>query len=387
MENAITVKKLSKKFREQANSKSLKEFLLNLSIKNRPKNKNAQIFKDISFTIKKGEFFGIVGRNGSGKSTLLKILAGVYVPTSGVVEINGRLNPFIELGVGFNPELSGRDNVFLNASLLGFSRDKITKIYDDIVEFAELDGYMDLKLKHYSSGMQVRLAFSVAIRAESDILLIDEVLAVGDAAFQQKCFKYFDGLKKEKKTVILVTHDMAIVERFCDRVLFIDKTKEVKVYGVSEAVSHYNDVNSGDKRGENPFRKTPARIERVQLFNSDLDNTLIIKAEEKITIRLYIDNKSNEKSLSITTSLFGNDWVKLIDFDIYEAPMSIGLNEMEIVLDSLPLNSGKYSLIFGLYGKETQYDLYDDLTVQIKNLNDNKGILIPKYRWAVKAIK
>src|SRR5690606_31573026 len=147
-----------------------------------------QVLKNISFEIKKGEFVGIVGRNGSGKSTLLKLLAGIYSPDKGSIEVNGKLVPFIELGVGFNPELTGRENVFLNGALLGFNRKEMQAMYKDIVEFAELERFMDQKLKNYSSGMQVRLAFSIAIRAQSDILLIDEVLAVGDAAFQQKCY-------------------------------------------------------------------------------------------------------------------------------------------------------------------------------------------------------
>lgn len=178
--------------------------------------------KDVSFEVKKGEFFGIVGRNGSGKSTLLKLLAGIYQPTKGSIYKSGRLVPFIELGVGFNPELTGRQNVYLNGALLGFSEKEVDRMYDEIVAFAELEDFMDQKLKNYSSGMQVRLAFSTAIRAEAEILLIDEVLAVGDADFQRKCYEYFKKLKKDKTTVIFVTHDMGAVREFCDRAMLID---------------------------------------------------------------------------------------------------------------------------------------------------------------------
>lgn len=180
--------------------------------------------KDIDFNVKKGEFFGIVGRNGSGKSTLLKMLAGIYKPSSGEVKTEGKLVPFIELGVGFNPELSGRENVYLNGALLGFSKKEIDALYDEIVQFAELEQFMDQKLKNYSSGMQVRLAFSLATRAEADILLVDEVLAVGDAAFQRKCFEYFKELKALKKTVVFVTHDMSAVREYCDRAILIEKS-------------------------------------------------------------------------------------------------------------------------------------------------------------------
>jgi ABC-2 type transport system ATP-binding protein len=193
----------------------------------------------VSFEVKKGEFFGIVGRNGSGKSTLLKILAHIYQPTKGNVETYGKLVPFIELGVGFNPELTGRENVYLNGAMLGFSSKEIDDMYGEIVEFAELERFMDQKLKNYSSGMQVRLAFSMAIRAEADILLVDEVLAVGDADFQRKCFEYFKELKKNKKTVIFVSHDMNAVKEYCDRALLIENSKTVAEGDTPEITAMY----------------------------------------------------------------------------------------------------------------------------------------------------
>jgi len=195
--------------------------------------------KDISFEIKKGEFFGIVGRNGSGKSTLLKIIAEIYLPTKGSLQKSGKLVPFIELGVGFNPELTGRENVYLNGALLGFSEKEIDAQYDDIVEFAELKPFMDQKLKNYSSGMQVRLAFSVATRAHAEILLIDEVLAVGDADFQRKCFNYFKQLKKSKTTVIFVSHDMDAVREYCDRAVLIDNSEIVEAGVPDKIAQHY----------------------------------------------------------------------------------------------------------------------------------------------------
>ncbi len=186
-----------------------------------------KVIDGVSFEIKKGEFVGIVGRNGSGKSTLLKILSGIYYPEKGSVTINGNLVPFIELGVGFNPELTGRENIYLNGALLGFSHKEMSEMYDEIVRFAELEPFMDQKLKNYSSGMQVRLAFSIAIRAKGDILVLDEVLAVGDAAFQKKCNDYFESLRG-KQTVILVTHSMENVEKYCSRAILLENGKIVK---------------------------------------------------------------------------------------------------------------------------------------------------------------
>ena len=219
---AIKVNQVSKTFKlPHEKTTSIKSVVINFYKRKRSFEKQ-QVLKDISFEIKKGEFCGIVGRNGSGKSTLLKLLAGIYSPDEGDIQIDGKLTPFIELGVGFNPELTGRENVFLNGALLGFSRKEMQKLYQDIVDFAEIERFMDQKLKNYSSGMQVRLAFSIAIRAQSDVLVLDEVLAVGDEAFQQKCYDYFDKLKAEKSTVELVTHDMSVVERYCNRALMLN---------------------------------------------------------------------------------------------------------------------------------------------------------------------
>jgi ABC-type polysaccharide/polyol phosphate transport system ATPase subunit len=200
---------------------------------------------DISLDIGRGEFFGIVGRNGSGKSTLLKCLAGIYQVDSGTVDVRGRLSPFIELGVGFNSEMTARENVLINAIMLGLTRRQARERFDDIIAFAELEDFLDLKLKNYSSGMTVRLAFSVAIQVDAEILLVDEVLAVGDAAFQQKCFEQFDRLKADGRTIVFVTHDMTAVERFCDRAVLIDRGR-IQQLGAPHAIARaYNELNFG----------------------------------------------------------------------------------------------------------------------------------------------
>lgn len=226
-ENAIVVSHLSKSFKlPTERSWGLKQAIFN-RLKGIKGYTKQEVLKDISFTVKKGEFLGIVGRNGSGKSTLLKILASIYVPDSGTITTYGSLVPFIELGVGFNPELTGRENIYMNGAMLGFSNVEMDQMFDDIVRFAELEPFMDQKLKNYSSGMQVRLAFSIAIRARGDILILDEILAVGDAAFQEKCNQYFASLSKDQ-TVILVTHSMENVRRFCDRAILIEQGKIIK---------------------------------------------------------------------------------------------------------------------------------------------------------------
>ena len=208
--------------------------------------------RDISFDVEQGEFLGVVGRNGSGKSTLLKILAGIYMPTRGSVAVGGKLVPFIELGVGFNPELTGRENVYLNGALLGFSKREVEAMYDDIVAFAELEESMDQKLKNYSSGMQVRIAFSVATRAQADILLIDEVLAVGDAAFQRKCFEHFRALKKSGTTIIFVTHDMSAVRQFCDRAILIEDCSVIAQGSAEDIATQYTALFNPAPSGSGP---------------------------------------------------------------------------------------------------------------------------------------
>ena len=242
---ALEVKNVSKSFRlptEQANG--IKQAFVNWT-KGVKGYKEQHVLKDISFKVEKGDFFGIVGRNGSGKSTLLKIISQIYTPEKGEVKVNGTLIPFIELGVGFNPELTGRENVYMNGALLGFSREEVSKMYPEIVEFAELEEFMDQKLKNYSSGMQVRLAFSIAIKAQGDILVLDEVLAVGDEAFQRKCNDFFEKIKKDKtKTVILVTHDMSAVERYCDKAIFINKGVVKKIGNPRKIAAEYSKANS-----------------------------------------------------------------------------------------------------------------------------------------------
>ena len=239
---AISVKGLHKSFKlPTEKSWGLKQAIFN-RLKGQKGYREQKVLKGLNFEIKKGEFVGIVGRNGSGKSTLLKILAGVYFPERGRVVIDGNLVPFIELGVGFNPELTGRENVYMNGALLGFSNREIDSMYDDIWKFAELEQFQDQKLKNYSSGMQVRLAFSIAIRAKGDILILDEVLAVGDAAFQQKCNDYFASLRDKKQTVVLVTHSMENVKKYCTRAMLLEQGRIIEDGDPKKVAEAYIDL-------------------------------------------------------------------------------------------------------------------------------------------------
>ncbi len=212
---------------------------------------------DVSFDVEVGEFFGIIGRNGSGKSTLLKLMAGIYRPDSGRLAVNGTVAPFIELGVGFNPDLSGRDNVFINGALLGLTPRRLSERYDAIVEFAELERFMDLKLRNFSSGMQVRLAFSIALEAGADILLTDEVLAVGDARFQQKCFDVFRQRKSEGRTVVFVSHDMSAMIDFCDRSVLLDQGRVDMIGDTRAIVQRYQQLEATAVRDSGSENDSP----------------------------------------------------------------------------------------------------------------------------------
>jgi ABC-type polysaccharide/polyol phosphate transport system ATPase subunit len=238
MPAAIEVDSVSKSFLlpHQARN-SIKEVMLHPFHKT-DYERNAAL-EDVSFEIEQGEFFGVVGSNGSGKSTLLKIMAGIYRADAGSVTVNGKLSPFIELGVGFNPDLNARDNIRINGTLLGLDRRELEARLDEIIAFAELERFVDQRLKNYSSGMQLRLAFSIAVQVPFDVLLLDEVLAVGDAAFQEKCFGVFGELRAAGKTIVFVSHDLESMRRFCDRAAFLAQGKLRSIGPVDDVVDAY----------------------------------------------------------------------------------------------------------------------------------------------------
>ena len=303
--------------------------------------------KEISFNIKEGDFFGIVGKNGSGKSTLLKLIAGIYTPNEGNIRTKGKLVPFIELGVGFNPELSGRDNVYLNGALLGFSRKEVDEMYDDIVDFAEMHDFMEERLKNYSSGMQVRLAFSIAIKAKGDILMLDEVLAVGDEAFQKKCYAYFDKLKRENKTVILVTHDMGAVERFCNKAVLIENGK-VKIQGKPHIVAAaYSMSNQLEHAKTHNFNRSSAPFD-VRIYDSQGKENNSFKYNEQITIKLSWE-QPNVKNIGV--AIFRENGEYVFGPNTYQDQYKIKHKNKAEYTVKLNLNEGDYFIKAGLTGK------------------------------------
>jgi ABC-2 type transport system ATP-binding protein len=388
----VVVKNLFKTFKlphEQASG--VKQIIVNFASRKKGYEKQ-KVLKDVSFEIKKGEFFGIVGRNGSGKSTLLKLLAGIYAPDEGLVQVNGSLTPFIELGVGFNPELTGRENIFLNGALLGFSRSEMNEMYDDIVDFAELEKFLDQKLKNYSSGMQVRLAFSIAIRAQSDILLLDEVLAVGDADFQRKCYDYFMSLKSRKQTVILVTHDMNAVRQYCDRAIMIESGEIVKQGTPEEVAQEYqklfatnNDEDTHPRENEDSWGEGGITVEKtsVSLTDKFLQVTTTYKATKDLPAPVYGFTLHNKAGINVLEA-------NTIKEKIKTAPVLRGEN---VVIEwKIPniLSDGSYNLSVACCDQSvTRFYtwLNNAATFKVDKYKNTAGVVNPEIEAVIKEKK
>jgi ABC-type polysaccharide/polyol phosphate transport system ATPase subunit len=333
---------------------------------------NKRVLDDISFTIQKGEFFSVIGANGSGKSTLLKLLAGIYVPTSGTITHRGSLTTMIELGVGFNFELSGRDNIYLNASLFGMTRAQVEAAYDTIVRFAEIGEFIDQKVKNYSSGMQVRLAFAIAIQADADIIVVDEVLAVGDANFQQKCFDVFRELKALGKTIIFVSHDLTAVQDFSDRVLLLNQSQQIGIFSPMEAINRYQRLNQAEleKSELNPLlekqsmtkkdlanrqrvNKSKPHVASVSLLDKRGRPAKIIKRNDPCSIVLTVNNPALEP-IEVGVSIVRNDGVFCFGTNTHIDTITVPvaeLTEARLNIDGLAFQKGAYYIVVGVFSK------------------------------------
>ncbi|HKF78529.1 MAG TPA: ABC transporter ATP-binding protein [Candidatus Dormibacteraeota bacterium] len=358
---------------------------------------------DVSLSVDDGEFFSIVGHNGSGKSTLLKILAGIYRPTSGQVEVRGRLSPFIELGVGFNPELTARDNVYLNGTILGLERRQIAAQFDDIIGFAELEPFVDLKLKNYSSGMLVRLAFSVAIRAHAEILLIDEVLAVGDASFQLKCFDVFRRLRAEGKTIVFVSHDLNSVMEFSDRVMVLDHGHVVGTYAPAAGIAVYQQLNE-EKASRDLARSAAASttaaptaptgangneprpsIRTVATYSGDGQPARVFHRGDDLRVVVAVDNPHGAE-LNASVGIFRSDGLQCFSTSTFDAELTQRTGDsFELTCSDLPLQRGTYHLLVGLFGKTraTVHEYQDHVCdFQVAQWDDYEGVCYVHHRWA-----
>lgn len=362
---SVKVQDLTKTFKIPLEASSgIKQKIINLA-KGRKGYREFTPLNDVSFEVNDGDFFGIVGRNGSGKSTLLKTIAGIYQPDAGAVTVNGKLVPFIELGVGFNPELSGKENVFLNGALLGFSRSEMQAMYDEIVDFAELHDFMEEKLKNYSSGMQVRLAFSIAIKVQGDVLLLDEVLAVGDEAFQRKCYDYFAQIRKEKRTVILVTHDMDSIQRYCNKAIMIEKGVIVEQGKPSVVAQRYRELFMPKSALQ---YKEPKKLKGDGFAQNDFikANVTIKQQAESLTVNLSIQPKIDLDEDSIVAFGIVRDsgeqvyrWAS--DEKMSNSPDFIK-QEVEVTIDNI-FPEGKYGILLVVKSRDRSkdYGTFDEI--------------------------
>lgn len=308
---------------------------------------------DVSFEIRKGEFFGIVGRNGSGKSTLLKLLASIYRADRGSIRIAGRLAPFIELGVGFNHELTARENVILNGVMMGLTPKEMRHRLDSVIEFAELGEFADLKLKNYSSGMLVRLAFAVMMEADADVLLIDEVLAVGDASFQQKCADAFHEMKEAGKTIVLVTHDMATVESYCHRATLISDGKIQHIGDPGEVGREYLRLNfEGGSSAKVTSATDDLRLLDIWVENADDERVTNIESGEELRLRAQVEVLRETPAIQIGFTITNVDGVGVFQFGTNSDEDSEGLNPgnrvtVDAKIENL-LTPGRYFVHFGV---------------------------------------
>lgn len=305
--------------------------------------------KDVNFKIQEGDRVGVIGRNGAGKSTLLKILSRISEPTSGKIKIKGRVASLLEVGTGFHPELTGRENIFLNGAILGMSKAEIRRKFDEIVDFAEVERFIDTPVKRYSSGMHVRLAFSVAAHLESEILILDEVLAVGDMAFQKKCLGKMEGVSKNGQTILFVSHGMQAVRSICTRAIFLEKGKVALDGEVSEIISAYllsADTNRQSKLVFAEDASLPMQFLSVELSDSpsqtdDVAVTFTYKVAQKQEGVLLCVEVKNEADVSV---FYAND-----EFWNDESKREIGTHAVTLTIPRSQLAPGEYAVAFGFW--------------------------------------
>jgi ABC-type polysaccharide/polyol phosphate transport system ATPase subunit len=433
--NAIEVVNVSKIYRRYSGRRqfaTLKSALLSRSlIRDLRPDETFSALRDVSVTVPAGRTLGVIGRNGSGKSTLLKLVAGITKPTAGTVRVNGRISALIELGAGFHPEISGRENVFINGIMLGLSKREIARRFDEIVQFAELEDFIDAPVKTYSSGMYMRLGFAVAVHVDPDVLLVDEVLAVGDEAFTHKCLDKFAEFKRRGKTILLVTHALGLVERFCDEALWLDAGHRQEMGDPKRIVSAYighvlaseeQVLAAGDAKArlasaghaadpeaaaavptdpveaaEGPddmFRATEGRwgsreveIVDVTLFDASGQPSHLFQTGEPMQLRMRIAAPTAVSDFVFGFGLFAADGVCCYgtntDLEGFVSRTMQGSGEVTLAFDRLDLVEGTYKIDVAVHTRGgVTYDYHRLLyTFRVKSRTKDTGIYRPAHRW------
>jgi len=361
MTSIIEVKNLSKKYKigEQQPYLTLRDSLANLAknpfqkIKAGLSKDEFWALKDINFTVEQGEVLGIIGRNGAGKSTLLKILSRITPPTTGEIVLRGRVGSLLEVGTGFQQELTGRENIFLNGAILGMTQREIKRKFDEIVDFAEVEKFIDTPVKHYSSGMYMRLAFSIAAHLDSEILIVDEVLAVGDVEFQKKCLGKMDEIsKKQKKTIIFVSHNMSALKKLCDRGIYLDKGVKESEGTIDELVSTYTN-SSGIKANFKPI-KIPEIDVVLKKLTINSQNKGKVYPGQPVNIDIKLESQRELQGMGIQVMISHDDTDGRVFSTNTKATQGIdikikkGINHFTCTINNFNLSSGKYRLGFGI---------------------------------------
>jgi ABC-type polysaccharide/polyol phosphate transport system ATPase subunit len=410
-ENNIVIefKNVTKQFSKQ-NQKTFKEFLPAL-IKGEQTTESFTALDDISFKIKKGETVGIIGPNGSGKSTILKLIAGVMTPNKGEVIIKGKISPLIELGAGFHPELTGRENIYLNGAILGLKRKEIDKNLQSIIDFSELQEFVDQPVKHYSSGMYMRLAFAVAIHVNPEILLVDEILAVGDTAFQAKCFAKMEEYKKDaSKTIIIVSHDLNSIEKMCDKVMLIEHG-QMKIFNNTERVI-YEYLKKINEKNEKHYTKDKfemsevsleqnerrwgnfnIEINEVNILNSNNKNQNVFSNDQDIIIEVNCKTKTTQQNVNLAIAIFDEKTGNCIfatntEIDGIKIPKLNKDFKFYYKIHKNYLLNGEYLLQIGIFGDYNQktFDFIDKCYKFKVNKTSQKEIGLTKipHTWIIK---
>lgn len=393
---AIKVENLSKKYQigEREKYITLRDKIMELPTQifgGKKKKKEFWALKNVSFEIRKGEVVGVIGRNGAGKSTLLKILARITEPTEGKVTMKGRIASMLEVGTGFNPELTGRENIYLNGSILGMSHKEIKAKFDEILAFAGVGEFIDTPVKHYSSGMYVRLAFAVAAHLDADILLVDEVLAVGDIEFQKKCLGKMSNLARSGRTVIFVSHNLEIIQNICSSGIYVNHGKIIEHGKISKLITRYM---AEDKKEDRLYSvNSPIKIKKI-LLKSLLENNVLstkiklsikAKVSERYHVSIGIDNESMERIITLSSKHFNEDifFIK-------------GDNVLICIVNGMSFKQGEYtiSLLFESDRNRVFYDKrfvvnQSDNAVYPSKLSpkNDQGVLLANQLWYIEERK
>jgi len=377
--DVVTLHNVSKKY---SLSQERPVLLKNLFIPQ--KKEEVWALKNVNLTIKKGETIGIIGENGSGKSTLLKIIAGVTAPTKGSVKVNGRIASLIELGAGFHQDLTGRENIYLNGTLLGLTKKEIDKKYKDIVDFADIGNFIDQPIRTYSSGMNVRLGFSVAIHLDPDVLLVDEVLAVGDTQFQQKSLRKISEFKKNKKTIFLVSHNMIYIQDLCDNVIWLDKGRIENKGEPHKIVTSYIKSSKLNTINKSTYGTGEVAIHKIEI--SPTKGKSILSGQE-VAIKIYYSLMTKVKLLNFGIGIWSYDGIYCVGvntkFD--EEKLNPKSGSVNLLIDSLPLLSNRYYLNIIAFGENEAFPyvfIQAVTSFEVAKGNQNsRGLVWLKRHW------